>query len=269
MELEKCKSIIKHNIDEKNYLDNNLISKFYEDCNLQYGEQLVFDSWNVVKIVAKKLKALSVFLPMKDTELGAICYYRKKSISYVFINSSIPEANMRFAFCHELYHLLKPSETIISKGLDMYLDTEYSESRDEMFANAFAGAILMPEQKFINKCKALGENIDELEKVVKLSEMFGAPYVSVVIRCYELNILTDKSKLYCLLHVSKDQLKDLYNEYGLNIALLKPRRIDQYQNLCSLVSDEADLQLEDGELSQYDKDYILNKLRQLYLKIKG
>lgn len=267
MELEKCKRIIKYNIKEKKSLDS-IISMFYEKCDLQYGEQLLFDSWNVVNLVANKLKTLSLFLPMKDTELGAVCYYRKKSISYLFINSSIPEANMRFAFCHELYHLLKPSETIISKGLDMYLDTEYSESSDEMFANAFAGAILMPEQKFVNKCKALGD-IEELEKVVRLSDIFGAPYVSVVIRCYELNVLTDMSKLHYLLQISKDQLEDLYNQYWLNSELLKPKKIDQFNSLCSLVSNEANLQLEDDELSQYDKDYILNKLQQLYQKIKG
>lgn len=266
MDIEKCRSIIKHNLREKRTLEH-IISTFYEKCDLQFGERLSFDSWNVVGLVAKKLNTISLFIPMKDRELGAMCYYQQHSYSYVFINSSIPESNMRFAFCHELYHLLNPRE-MMNKGLDMYLDEEYLASNDEMLANAFAGAVLMPEQRLMNQWNGL-HNLGDIEKIVRLSEIFGAPYISVVIRCFELELFHDFSKLENLLGVNKLQLAHMYDDFWLNDTLLEPQRIDQFNKLHRLLGIKAQEQIENDELSIYDKEYIFGKIQQLYEKIKG
>jgi len=269
MNLERCASIIKQNKIKKQMLEDYL-QIFYAKCGLNHGEPLTFDSWGVVKLVAEKLKTLSLFIPMKNDEMGALCYYHKIGCSYVFVNSSIPEANMRYAYCHELYHLLKPSELIINNGMDMYLDTEYADSDDEMMANSFAGALLMPEARFKSQfCMVNNESIDITETVVKLADFFGAPYVSVVIRCYELDMIKDIEKLPELLSVTKETLFRLYEEYWLNNNMLVPNKINQFNNLKSLLEKMSDSLVEDEVLTHLEKEYILDKVNTLYNKIKA
>lgn len=268
MDVNRCATIIANNKKMKDEIEYYL-EIFYSRIELKFGEQLSFDSLGMIQSIAEKLRSLSVCIPMNDSEVGALCYYHKNACSYLFLNSAIPEANMRYAFCHDMYHLLKPNEAMINNGLDMYLDAEYKDNEDELKANSFAGAILMPEAKTKDMYRKIYmESNDIKETIVKLTDCFGAPYVAVIIRCYELGLIIDKNKLKDLLSVTRDDLLSLYEKYWLNSNLLEPKKTDQFKNLKRYLIDKSNKYVKSGDLTYKDQEYILDNITRLYDKIR-
>lgn len=268
MRPDKGKEIIKFNMEQAEKIEQEL-EKFYTKSGVPFGGILNFGSWDNTKMVAEKFKVLAVFLPMKDEELGALLYHAK-GISYMLVNSAIPQANMNFAFCHEIYHAMNPGRMLIKEGLEMYLDMEYQDSEEEKLANAFAGALLMPEEKIKEAYQDFRNKTDSLSEITaRTAERFGAPFVSAAIRIFALGLCDVPEELEKLLMLDKKEVFRLYERYWLNTDYLKPSNRDQFSALKYLMEDQAEKLIEKNYLDRTDADYILKKLEQLYQEIGG
>lgn len=266
MDIAKGKKIIRFNREQKEKTDREL-ERFYDRSGIAFGETLKFDSWDYVKMVASKFQVLSVFLPMKDKELGALLYHTKE-ISYMLVNSAIPQANRNFAYCHELYHAMNPGKMLLKHGMEMFLDMDYQDSEDEKMANAFAGCLLMPEEKV--KEAYMGFQRDKAamtEITARTAECFGAPFVAAAIRIFELGLCNDARELELLLNMQKEEVYELYEKYWLNTEYLKPAGRNQFAALRHLMETEAGKLQTEGLLSGGDAKFILEKLERLYSEI--
>jgi Zn-dependent peptidase ImmA (M78 family) len=266
MDISKAKKIIDFNREQKEKIGRQL-ECFYARSGIPYGSTLKFDSWDYVKMTASKFLVLSVFLPMKDKELGALLYHTKE-ISYMLINSAIPQANRNFAYCHELYHAINPGKMLLKHGLEMYLDMDYQDSEDEKMANAFAGCLLMPEEKIRAACAAFQQESKSIpETTAKTAECFGAPFVAAAIRIFELGLYNDAGELEKLLNMQKEEVYKLYEHHWLNTEYLKPAGSNQFAALKNLMETQAEELEKEGLLSDKDAKYILRKLERLYREI--
>lgn len=266
MDIAKAKNIIRFNRAQKEKTDREL-GRFYDRSGIPFGETLKFDSWDYVKLTASKFHVLSVFLPMKDKELGALLYHTKE-ISYMLVNSAIPQANRNFAYCHEIYHAMNPGGMLLKHGMEMFLDMDYQDSEDERKASAFAGCLLMPEEKMKEAYQGFqraGESMPEI--TARTAECFGAPFVAAAIRIFELGFCNDAQELEKLINMKKEDVYKLYERYWLNTEYLKPSGSNQFAALRNLMRVEAEKLEKDDLLSDRDTKYILRKLEQLYREI--
>lgn len=266
MDFAKGKNIIQFNREQKERTDREL-ERFYVKSGIPLGSTLKFDSWDYVKLIASKFYVLSVFLPMKDKELGALLYHTKE-ISYMLVNSAIPQANRNFAYCHEIYHAMNPGRMLLKHGMEMYLDMDYQDSEDEKMANAFAGCLLMPEEEVKKAYQGFRNESDSIPEITaRTAECFGAPFVAAVIRIFELGLCTDAQELERLLSIRKEEVYGLYEKHWLNTEYLKPSGSNQFAGLKNLMEVQAKKLTEEGLLSSTDAEYILRKLERLYREI--
>ncbi|MDE6951894.1 MAG: ImmA/IrrE family metallo-endopeptidase [Lachnospiraceae bacterium] len=266
MDISKGKKIIDFNREQKERINREL-ERFYVQSGATYGSTLQFGSWDYVKMIASKFSVLSVFLPMKDKELGALLYHTKE-ISYMLVNSAIPQANRNFAYCHELYHAMNPGKMLLKHGLEMFLDMDYQDSEDEKMANAFAGGLMMPEEKIKGAYAAFQKESESVqETTARTAECFSAPFAAAAIRIFELGLCNDAGELEKLLNMRKEEIYKLYEKYWLNTEHLKPSGSNQFASLKKLMETQAVKLQEEDLLSDKDAKYILRKLEQLYREI--
>lgn len=266
MDLARGKKIIQFNRDQRGEIDQAL-ERFYLQSGIPLGGTLKFDSWDYVKLVASRFHVLSVFLPMKDRELGALLYHTGE-ISYMLVNSAIPQANRNFAYCHEIYHAMNPGKMLLKHGLEMYLDMDYQDSEDERMANAFAGCLLMPEEKVKRAYAGFRRESDSIPEITaKTAECFGAPFVAAAIRIFELELCNNARELEKLLTIGKEEVYRLYEEHWLNTEYLEASCSNQFAALRNLMTVQARELVEEELLSDDDANYILRKLERLYREI--
>lgn len=266
MDIVRGKKIIQFNREQKEKIDRAL-ERFYVLSGIPLGNTLKFDSWDYVKLIASKFHVLSVFLPMKDKELGALLYHTKE-ISYMLVNSAIPQANRNFAYCHEIYHAMNPGKMLLKHGMEMYLDMDYQDSEDEKMANAFAGCLLMPEEKIKKAYSGFQNESDSIPEITaRTAECFGAPFVATAIRIFELGLCNDAQELEKLLTIQKEEVYKLYEKHWLNTEYLMPSGSNQFAALKNLMEDQSAKLIEEELLSDNDAKYILKKLEQLYREI--
>jgi hypothetical protein len=99
-----------------------------------------------------------------------LCEYNSEEISY----------RNRFTIAHELGHVVLGH---VAEGKAPKRDTTFSNNDpDEVDANAFAAALLMPE-KFVRKLYRSARNVQEL------SEAFGVSTVAMTYRLKNLGII--------------------------------------------------------------------------------
>ncbi len=210
-------------------------------------------------------------IPFKDIEIGAICFSGDGS-KYVLLNSALPRVNVNFSLCHEIYHVLYQHHPF-KESIELYMNENYYDHEEEMIANHFAASLMMPESKFIKMFNKFEQEYEEdksqIQTIVKLMNYFGAPYMAVLIRCYELELLKDGERLKMLLSITPEQINDEFDKLWLNMELLKGSRNDDFEKLLALINKKgkylASRELMDkAELARIEKN-----LRNLYKEIRG
>lgn len=196
MEKEKLLHILDFN--EKNASEiRNICQEFYQLIGRD-KPGVISDVEALAKFVLNGKQYQFVHIPMKSKEIGAFHLFINGA-KYIVINTSKSRANNNFALVHELYHALINSSSMAA-DVEVYL-SHYSDDENEMMANAFAGAILMPKEDFLTTASLLFKKADELEiqgklkhlreltSIYSLMQYYHTTYMSVVIRCYEFGFL--------------------------------------------------------------------------------
>ena len=125
---EKVKETLKI-LDEKLRQKGTSLEKIYKEAEGREKFNIPFD-----KIIENL--DLKVFY----TELGEVS--GKCEGNKIFINKKENTNRKRFTFCHELYHYLN-NQTANRKSAT---DDNDNKDKEEMYANVFATAFLMPEK---------------------------------------------------------------------------------------------------------------------------
>lgn len=272
MDAVKFEDIINHNIDNKEEI-MTCVDRFYGLLGMDTGSEIL----NLTQVIGSLFLNngfVAIQLPMKDKEIGALCFKGSYGKGYIFLNSSLPQYNVNFALCHEACHVCV-NKDIDRNTAELYLDATYLDNKSERLANQFAGVIMMPERNFRRMYEKFISEIDQdrdaTAKVVvicKLMNYFKAPYMAVLIRLRELGLINKSDELISLLKVTPDDVQEIYGQYWLDTDALAPTFRDDYPRLKELVTAVGKDNL-DKEI-MYESDFIetINNLDELYQQIK-
>ncbi|WP_175475221.1 ImmA/IrrE family metallo-endopeptidase [Butyrivibrio sp. ob235] len=234
------------------------------------------------RIIFQKEGFKFLHIPMKSHEIGAF-QLALNGNKYLVMNSSMSLANNNFAVAHELYHLIIQN-TKNENGAEFYLNN-YEENDDEMMANAFAGAIMMPAEDFISTASMLrdvndaSERMDDyyLEKmleVLTLMEYYKTTYMSVVIRAYELGVFDrGDSKLidFFLEHNDEKVLMEIFKGLESKLgteSIMEATYEDDFGSLLEDAKKQGQEYLKLGLITEEDLEYRINGMENAYESIK-
>ena len=258
---------------------------FYEAIGRQ-TPAVISDMQTMAQMIFAKNGYKFLRIPMKSKEIGAFLL-RLNNSDYLVLNTSKGLANNNFSVAHELYHILIQREMGSGNIGELYLNN-YEEMETESMANAFAGAILMPTEDilltsnfilrkgvFTEEEKTRFPYIDELLTVFALMSYYKTTYMSVVIRCYELEIfdVKDAGLMDALLsHNSEEEQKDLFSKIpGRSGALtiMDATREDDFEVIYEEALRLGTANAEKGLITKEDLEYRLDGMRKAYLFVKG
>lgn len=116
----------------------------------------------------------------------------KGTIGY---NPFHPKVRQRFTIAHELGHYLlhvrKKQDLFVDKGFKVHFRDQISSigiDKLEQEANAFAAAILMPENLLSNKIMELDLDLTDEEAIKKLAKIFDVSPIAMTIRISNLRM---------------------------------------------------------------------------------
>jgi len=154
-----------------------------------------------VKDIAMELGAYVRERTLEGSEARLI---RKGKLGIIAVNTAIPEeGRKRFAIAHELGHfeLHRNSQLIFCTENDMCVWNE--DKQQEIEANDFAAALLMPESLFLKYRKVEPPNMDA---VIRLAKEFRTTLTSTALRYVQLSIEP------CAVVVSRDGMIRWYQK---------------------------------------------------------
>ncbi len=266
MNIERLRTIIAYS--DKNREDiYSMVKRFCSFAGIEYDSDLL----NILQIVRSSFqkKGYLVFeLPFADDEIGALCY-KGDGLGYVVLNTSLPRVNVNFAIAHEIYHVFYGSNEFVSKV--EFVDDHYYEHEEEYAANLFAGMLLMPEVSFRRMFSKFKEESDgnEVETIIRLMSYYQVPYMAVLIRSLELDLVTGNEVRENLFNIERDQIRQKLNDLWLDESIMEPSGKDDYVHIETVVARLGKEFVEEEFINERTVNKALKNMRELYTKIKG
>lgn len=266
MNVERLRKIIAYS--EKNYSEINCkMKRFCSFTGIEYDSDLL----NILQIVRASFqrKGFLVFeMPFADDEIGALCY-KGDGLGYVVINTSLPRVNANFAIAHEIYHVFFQESEFVSKV--EFADDHYYEHEEEYAANLFAGMLLMPEISFRRMYSKFKDESDgnETDTIIRLMSYYQVPYMSVLIRCLELDLITGNTLWEQVLNVDRTWIKQRLAELWLDESIMDASNKDDFSHLEIMVERMGRKYIEEEYINERTLKKVLHNMRELYRKIKG
>ncbi|MCD7814226.1 MAG: ImmA/IrrE family metallo-endopeptidase [Lachnospiraceae bacterium] len=266
MNIERLRKIIAYS--EKNYGEiNSKVKGFCAFTGIEYDNDLL----NILQIVRssfQKKRFLVLELPFADDEIGALCY-KGDGLGYVVINTSLPRVNVNFAIAHEIYHVFCQENEFVSKV--EFSNDNYFEHEEEYAANLFAGMLLMPENSFRRMYITFKEESkgNEIDTIIRLVSYYQVPYMAVLIRCLELNLLEGKLGIESLLSVDRTQIRQRLSDLWLDESIMDASNKDDFSRIERFVDRIGREYIENEYINERTLEKVLLNMRELYKKIKG
>lgn len=254
------------------------VAEFYDIVGIS-SATMIRDIQALAAIISKKQGFRLIRMPLKSAEIGAL-WLKLNELNYLVLNTSRSQAYNNFALVHEFYHCLIQGNNHRNIA-DIYLNN-YEDDEEEMLANSFAGAVIMPTSDFkgmvglLKECDRIGGDvpyIDEICLVITLMNYFKTTYMSVVIRCYELNIfdISNVELANSLLKFNNEkQQKEVCNELAKvmgNISVMEPTRTDDFFVLLNEAERVGNEQIEAELITKEDLEHRISGMKSVYNSI--
>ena len=268
MDFERFKNIVQYNIEHQSEMKEK-VQDFRETVGITQERNLP-NLLLFARPMLDKENYIVLEMPFCDEEIGAISC-RKRKGGYILLNSSLPRTNVNFALAHELYHVLYQKK-VYGRKVEQYISDQYSDYEEEHEANLFAGMLMMPSLAFqYVMTRFLMEQTEEDTEITlfaKLMSYFEVPYMAVLIRCYELKLLSDNNVLERLLNVDKRMLEEEFARLWLNEELLRPTFRNEYGKFRNLVVEKGIDNVKRGLMSEQTTNKIVKKMDSIYQTIR-
>lgn len=279
--LYKILEFNKKHINEISMAKNN----FY-DCIGRQTPGVIPDMQTLAQMIFDSRGYKFLRIPMKSKEIGAF-QLRLNNANYLVLNTSKSLANNNFAIAHELYHVLIKNNSTSGNIGELYMNN-YNDNEEEQMANAFAGVIIMPSEDvrsvvalLLAGKKGLSDEIKrkypyihELIIVFALMSYYRTTYMSVVIRCYELDIFDtqDLELMDTLLsNNSEDDQKKLFQKIPMrkgDVSIMEPTFEDDFYKIYDEAKAIGERNVKRGVLTEEDLEYRLKGMKNAYLYVK-
>ncbi len=222
---------------------------------------------SILRELCKKLDIKLIEIPIRDLELGAV-FYACEQKKYILLNSNVPRANVNFALAHELFHIIFKSSAPRLKMGDIFVIDEYVESDMEMFANAFAGALLMPQNQISCAYDFFARDYDDFETIIKLMGYFSTTYMSVLIRLLEIGKLKDDN-IPTLTNKSKAEIAEAVRACDIREDLLTPTKRDDSDAIVNELRNEGKHLLDQNLISERQLRRTIGKVEKILERLNG
>ncbi len=265
MNIERLRRIIDYSAANRARIESK-VDKFYAFAGIG-GEKEVLNSLQIVRTTLRKKGYLVLELPFADQEIGALCY-NGDALGYLVINTSLPKVNANFALCHEVYHVFCQDGRT---GPKAEFARNYYEQEAEYAANLFAGMMLMPESNFRRMYAFFKNESGEHEQdvIIRLMNYYQAPYMAVLIRCYELELPGKNVVPEELMQVDGAYIRERFVDLWLDDSCLDATRKDDFPRLEAIVERFGNAYIRDGYLEERTLAKVLQNMKTLYAEIKG
>lgn len=245
-------------------LPDEVVNKIQEEV------EIIVDKYGIVNKIVRNdifeiLEKLCVVLrfPLDDDEeangIHVIRCIKGEDRDFVFINTSNSIEKQVYTAAHELGHVWKIDEKVLSQI------TEKCDSED--IINRFAAELLMPKIIFIRafalKCSELGIEAGQVEEkqlidvVIFLMNTFMVPYKAIVYRIEEVGIIDSDNR------IKLEQCEEKYSEY-----LHEAAKANDYQNILKTDKQKSmsDLynMLAEAEVNELLSDNKIRYVRELF-----
>ena len=268
MDFERFKNIVQYNIEHQSEMKEK-VQDFRETVGITQERNLP-NLLLFARPMLDKENYIVLEMPFCDEEIGAISC-RKRKGGYILLNSSLPRTNVNFALAHELYHVLYQKK-VYGRKVEQYISDQYSDYEEEHEANLFAGMLMMPSLAFqyVMTRFLMEQTVEDTEITLfaKLMSYFEVPYMAVLIRCYELKLLSDNKVLERLLNVDKRMLEEEFARLWLNEELLRPTFRNEYGKFRNLVVEKGIDNVKRGLMSEQTTNKIVKKMDSIYQTIR-
>lgn len=268
MDFERFKNIVQYNIEHQSEMKEK-VQDFRETVGITQERNLP-NLLLFARPMLDKENYIVLEMPFCDEEIGAISC-RKRKGGYILLNSSLPRTNVNFALAHELYHVLYQKK-VYGRKVEQYISDQYSDYEEEHEANLFAGMLMMPSLAFqyVMTRFLMEQTVEDTEITLfaKLMSYFEVPYMAVLIRCYELKLLSDNNVLERLLNVDKRMLEEEFARLWLNEELLRPTFRNEYEKFRNLVVEKGIDNVKRGLMSEQTTNKIVKKMDSIYQTIR-
>lgn len=266
MDIDRLRKILEYSRDYEEEIKNK-VTNFYSFAGIT-SDTDVLNMLQIVRPILRKKGFLVLEIPFADREIGALCY-KGDALGYMVINTSLPKVNVNFAVCHEIYHVFYSEKEFGSKV--EFANGYYSEQNEELAANIFAGMLLMPETGFrhmyiLFKNESQG---NELDTIIRLMSYYQAPYMAVLIRCYELGLPESGRVSEELLNTDSETIRKRIRWLWLDDSILEASNKDDYEHLEAVVAKTGNEGIQDGYLNERTLKKVIQNMQSLYAEIKG
>ena len=266
MNVERLRKIIVYS-DKNREEIYSMVKRFCAYARIEYDSDLL----NILQIVRSSFQKKGYFvfeMPFADDEIGALCY-RGDGLGYVVVNTSLPRVNVNFAIAHEIYHVFFGENEFVSKV--EFADDNYYEHEEEYAANLFAGMLLMPEVSFQRMHSKFKEEScgNEIDTIIRLMSYYQVPYMAVLIRCLELELIEGNALPEQLFNFDRVQVRQKMADLWLDESVMDASNKDDYSHIEAVVERLGKEYIEDEYINERTLKKVLQNMRVLYTKIKG
>lgn len=266
MNVERLRKIIVYS-DKNREEIYSMVKRFCAYARIEYDSDLL----NILQIVRSSFQKKGYFvfeMPFADDEIGALCY-RGDGLGYVVVNTSLPRVNVNFAIAHEIYHVFFGESEFVSKV--EFADDDYYEHEEEYAANLFAGMLLMPEVSFQRMHSKFKEEScgNEIDTIIRLMSYYQVPYMAVLIRCLELELIEGNALPEQLFNFDRAQVRQKMDDLWLDESVMDASNKDDYSHIEAVVERLGKEYIEDEYINERTLKKVLQNMRVLYTKIKG
>lgn len=266
MDVERLRKIIAYSDTNREEI-YSMVKRFCAFAGIEYDSGLL----NILQIVRSSFRKKGYFvfeMPFADDEIGALCY-RGDGLGYVVVNTSLSRVNVNFAIAHEIYHVFFGESEFVLKV--EFADDHYYEHEEEYAANLFAGILLMPEvslRRMYSKFKdeSCGNEVDT---IIQLMSYYQTPYMAVLIRCLELELISGNALPEQLFNFDRVQIRQRLADLWLDESIMEASNRDDYSHIENIVERLGRKYIEDKYINERTLKKVLHNMRKLYAKIQG
>lgn len=263
MNFKRFKEIIQNGREYEKEVDE-VVEEFQKTVNFNLNGNIT----KLMKEIAERLGLFMIEIPMKDTDFGAV-FLDSGYSKYLLLNSNQSRCKMYFSFFHDIYHVLRGATNYINERREVHFNNDYLMDENECKANLFAAKLLMPKFEFINMYNLYKSNNSSLEDItLKLMNYFNSPFVAVLIRLFELDLIDSMEDVIELLNINDEKLKDKLNKIGISDEILKPTLNDEMEYIFKLLEINGLKLIEENLLDENRYRNIINRLEKFYKEIK-
>lgn len=266
MNIERLRKIIAYSDKNREEIYSR-VKQFCAFAGIEYDSDLL----NILQIVRSSFQKKGYFvfeMPFADDEIGALCY-RGDGLGYVVVNTSLPKVNVNFAIAHEIYHVFFGENKFVSRV--EFANDYYYEHEEEYAANLFAGMLLMPEVSFRRMYSKFKDEScgNEVDTIIRLMSYYQVPYMAVLIRCLELELIIGNALPEQLYNLDRVQIKQKLSDLWLEESIMNASNRDDYSHIEIIVKRLGKKYIEDGYINERTLKKVLYNMHELYMKIKG